>query len=67
MALHGDEWSASHPGYFTAGKRTLSTHGSRTLGWNQNWSGHFTEQQYLLLQPQIETLIVQPTAVTTLS
>jgi len=32
MALHGGEWSASHPDYFTAGKRTLSTHASRTLG-----------------------------------
>jgi len=67
MALHGGEWSASHPGYFNAGKRTLNTHGSKTLGWHQNQSGHFTEEQYLLLQPGIEPLTVQPVAVTMLS
>jgi hypothetical protein len=67
MARHGGEWSASHAGYFTAGKRTLSTHGSKTLRWHQNWSGHFTEKQYLLLQPGIESLIIQPVAVTILS
>jgi len=67
MELHGGEWTALYPGYFTAGKRTLSTHGSKTLGWHQNRSGHFTEKQYLLLQPGIEPLIVQPVAVTMLS
>jgi hypothetical protein len=67
MALHVVEWSASHPGYFTAGKRTLSTHGSRAIGWHQKQSVHFAEDQYLLLQPGIESLIVQPVAVTMLS
>jgi hypothetical protein len=33
LALDGGEWSASHPGHYNPGQRTLDTH------WIEGWVG----------------------------